>query len=270
MPRRIHAPPLATALALLSAIVASHAGADEVEAFRAKLGKWVETKQIISQEQSEWEAERETLRATRDLLRSEKKALEAEIAELEASNTQTDEERRDLLLQRGDHQRSTQALEEEIRGLEEAVLAITPRLPEPLGARLEPLLVQIPEDPENVRVPLGQRLMNVLGVLSQAERFNGTATFVGETRAVEGDQKIQVRTLYWGLGQAIYVDAQGTLAGIGRPGRDGWEFSNDPDLADDARMLLDIYEGNTDIIEFVEIPVEIQRDLVAANEAEAP
>jgi hypothetical protein len=127
-----------------------------------------------------------------------------------------------------------------------------------LQKKLELLLVQIPDDPENTRLPLGQRLMNVLGVLAQAEKFNGTATFLGETRAVNGEQKVQVRTLYWGLGQAIYVDARGETAGIGRPGPDGWEFSNEAGLADDAKLLLDIYEGNVDVIEFVKLPVEIR------------
>jgi hypothetical protein len=100
--------------------------------------------------------------------------------------------------------------------------------------------------------------MSVLGVLAQAEKFNGTATFVGETRAVGGDQKVQVRTLYSGLAQAVYVDSQGETAGIGRPGSDGWEFTDDPDLADDAARFLDIYEGNVDAIEFVELPIEIR------------
>ncbi len=258
----------AAALALAAGALAPSAQAqNRVDDFRVKMSKWVETRQLISQEQSDWEAEKETLRATRDLLAQEKEALQVEIEELEASNTQTDEERRDLLLRRGDYQRAARALEDEIRAMEEAVLAVGPQLPEPLQKKLELLLVQIPEDPENTDVPLGQRLMNVLGVLAQAEKFNGTATFVGETRAVEGDQKVQVRTLYWGLGQAIFVDAQGRTAGIGRPGPSGWEFVNDPELVDEARLLLDIYEGNVDAIEFVPLPVEIQEGLLATADA---
>jgi hypothetical protein len=230
----------------------------EVEVFRAKTEQWVETRQLISQEKTEWEAERETLRATRDLLKQQRGALAAETAELEESNTASDDERRDLLLERGDYQRASRALEERIRALEEEVLELAPRLPEPLQEKLELLLVQIPADPAKATAPLGQRLMNVLGVLAQAEKFNGTATFVGETRAVGGDQKVQVRTLYSGLAQAVYVDAQGETAGIGRPGSGGWEFTDDPELADDARRFLDIYEGNVDAIEFVPLPIEIR------------
>jgi hypothetical protein len=230
-----------------------------VEVFRAKTEQWVETRQLISQEKTEWEEDREILRATRDLLEQQREALAAEIAELEESNTASDDERRDLLLERGDYQRAARALEERIRALEEEVLELAPRLPKPLQEKLELLLIQIPTDPATDAPPLGQRLMNVLGVLAQAEKFNGTATFVGETRAVGGGQKVQVRTLYWGLGQAVYVDATGENAGIGRPGADGWEFADDPEFADEARRLLDIYEGNVDAIEFVRLPIEVRR-----------
>jgi Protein of unknown function (DUF3450) len=229
-----------------------------VDAFRAEMDKWVETRRIASEEKTDWEVEQQTLRATRELLTQEKEALEAEIAELEQSNTASDEERRDLLLQRADYQSAGNALEEKIRAMEEEVLALAPQLPEPLQKKLEPLLVQIPRDPASTKLQLGQRLMNVLGVLAQTEKFNGTATFVGETRAVKGDQKVQVRTLYWGLGQAIYVDSKGDIAGLGHPGAKGWEFSEEPALADDAKRLLDIYEGNVDLIQFVKMPVEIR------------
>ncbi len=255
---------VALGLLVLSAALAAPRPASAQESvgdFRAKLSKWVDTQQLISQEQNEWEVEREELKATRDLLAQQKQILELEIKELEESNTQADDERRDLLLERGGYQRAANTLEEQLRAMEEGVLAVAPTLPQPLQDKLELLLVQIPEDPERAKLPLGQRLVNVLGVLAQTEKFNGTATFVGETRAVKGDKKVQIRTLYWGLGQAIYVDAQGEVAGVGRPAPEGggsWEFVDDPDLVDEARLLLDIYEGNVDTIEFVRMPVEIR------------
>jgi hypothetical protein len=229
-----------------------------VTELRTKLEKWVETSQILSEERSEWEAEREILKGTQKLLRQQKESLEAEIAELEASNTATDEERRDLLLRRGEYQRAGRTLDDEIRLMEQGVLALAPRLPEPLHRNLEPLLVQIPEDPETTRLQLGQRLMNVLGVLAQVEKWAGTATLVGETRAIDGGPKVHVRTLYWGLAQAIYVDSQGQTAGFGRPGPDGWAFAASPELVEPAAQLLDIYEGNVDVIDFVSLPVEIR------------
>jgi len=247
--------------ALLAGCSALAAGAglaaSSADGFRAKLEKWVQTRQIVSEEKTEWDAEKATLQDTKSLLAEQKKLLAAEIEELEASNTQSDEERRDLLLELGGHQSYVAENEAEIRTLEESILALAPRLPEPLQDKIELLLVQIPKDADQPGPQLGQRLMNVLGILAQAEKFDSTATFVGETREVEGGEQVQVRTLYWGLGQAIYADTRGKSAGIGRPGDAGWEFSNQPEIADEANLLLDIYEGNVDTIEFVEIPVEI-------------
>ena len=181
-----------------------------------------------------------------------------EVEEIEASHTGAEQERNELLLRRGDYQRLSMSLGGELANLERQVLALVPQLPAPLQKRLEPLLVQIPEDADRTTAPLGQRMMNVLGVLGQAEKWNNTATFVGETRAIKGEQKVQVRTLYWGLAQAFYVDAQGETAGIGRPGDEGWVFEDDPSLASRAELLLDIYEGNVDTIAFVPLPVEIR------------
>ena len=229
-----------------------------VEAFRAKMEKWVETRQLISRERSDWEADRETLRATRDLLKQQKSALESSIQELETASSQDDEERRTLLLRRAELQESRPVVAERVRAMELEARDLAGRLPAPLVRKLEPLLVQIPDDPEHTGVGLGQRLMNVLGILAQAEKWNGTANLAGETRDMGNGEKLHVRTLYWGLGQAIYVDERGEHAGIGRPGEEGWEFSAQPEIADDADLLLDIYEGNVDTIEFVQLPVRIQ------------
>ena len=234
-------------------------GEESADAFRTKMTKWVETRQILSSERSDWIVEKELLESTRDLLRQERDDLRASIKELQEEDAGADEERRQLLLKRADFQRSAEALKLRIRELEQEVLAVAPLLPEPLRDRLELLLVQIPEDPEKTEVALGQRLINVLGVLAQAEKWNSTATFVGETRAVgSGDKKVQVRTLYWGLGQAVYVDNSGEVAGIGRPGVDGWVFDDDPAIASDAKLFLDIYEGNVDTIAFVPVPVDLK------------
>ena len=231
----------------------------DVAAFRTKMQKWVEARQILSEERAQWLVERESLEATRELLRRERDDLRAEIREFEETGADASEERRELLLERAEYQRSNELLEADIRRLEEQVLAIAPQLPDPLRERLELLLVQIPEDPNNSRVALGQRLMNVLGVLAQAEKWNSTATFVGETRPVGDEgQRIAVRTLYWGLGQAVYVDTQGEVAGIGRPAPGGWTFVDDASLGEHAQLFLDIYEGNVDTIAFVPVPVEVE------------
>lgn len=250
---------LCSAITLVPMAALAESDDASISAFRSKMEKWVESRKILSEERADWLVEKESLAATRELLRRERDDLRSEIKEFEESGADASEERRELLLQRAEYQRAAELLEAEIRRLEERVLALVPQLPDPLRDRLDLLLVQIPEDPNNTRIALGQRLMNVLGVLAQAEKWNSTATLVGETRPVGPDgQRIQVRTLYWGLGEAVYVDTQGQVAGIGRPGPEGWSFVDDAALADDAKLFLDIYEGNVDTIAFVPVPVEVE------------
>jgi hypothetical protein len=254
-------PLIALVLAVLALDAGAEPGADaSVAAFRAKMARWVEARQVLSAERADWLVEKETLQATQQLLRRERDELRAQIDEFAKSDVGADQERSDLLARREALQGGFATLETEIQELERQVLAIVPGLPEPLQARLEPLIVQIPTDPASGRkVALGQRLMSVLGVLAQAEKWNGTATFVGETRPIgEGGEQLQVRTLYWGLGQAIYVDSHGEIAGLGRPAETGWQFVDDRSLAADAKLLLDIYEGNVDTIAFVPVPVELR------------
>ena len=230
-----------------------------VQAFRSKMEQWVETRQILSEERANWLAEKESLEATRDLLARERDSLRTEIKEFEESGADTDEERRELLLERAELQRSAASLRGDIAELEVVVKELAPQLPDPLQKKLELLLVQIPEDPESTKVPLGQRLISVLGVLAQSEKWNSTATLINETREVGGpDDQRAVRTLYWGLGQAFYVDRTGTIAGVGRPSVDGWDFLDVSGVEEDTALLLDIYEGNVDTISFVPMTVEIR------------
>ena len=229
------------------------------EGVRAKVEKWAEASQVASKEAADWRVEKETLRATRDLLRQERDALKKEIEELQTSGAGVSAERQELVLKGQAFDAKASVLGDKIAMMEAQVKAIVPSLPAPLTEKLEPLLIQIPEDPASTRMSHSARLMNVLGVLSQAEKFNSTATFVGETRSVDGsDRKVSVRTLYWGLSQAIYVDAEGKVAGFGRPTEQGWRFEVDPAVTAQAASLLDIYEGNTDDIEFINFPVDIR------------
>ncbi|MEZ4331631.1 MAG: DUF3450 family protein [Myxococcota bacterium] len=256
--------PSAVPAAALVAVVATSPLAGRAESaradadvYRAKMEQWVETRQILSEERSDWLVERESLEATRDLLRDERKALQEQIAALKQTDAGASQERDDLVAKRDAFRSSNEVLEGKVAQLEASVRKLVPQLPEPLQKRLEPILVQIPTHPETAKVGLGQRLVNVLAVVAQAEKWNGTATFVGETREVGEGQKVAVRTLYWGLAEAIYVDKQGELAGVGRPTPTGWQFTDDADLADSAKEILDIYEGIVDRIAFVPVPAEI-------------
>lgn len=230
----------------------------QIEQTKSKLELWVESRQILSKEHSDWIVDKDYLQQSISLLESELENLEATIQEIEAANTAASSERFTLLGERGNMQESFDVSAEYITQLEAATLELCKHFPKILLDRLERLIVRIPQDPENAKLSLGQRLQNVVGILTQAEKFDKSATYAGETRELSSGTKVQVRTLYWGLAAGFYVDIIGEKAGIGKPGAEGWVWTEHNNIAAEIKQFIDIYEGNTDLIEFVSLPVSVQ------------
>jgi hypothetical protein len=223
---------------------------------RNLLDKWVETKQIISKEQSDWEIEKSLLSDTRALLASEVERLESELDDLKASSTASDEERTSLSSEKEALKKASEVVSSSIGNLEIKIKEILPFLPSPLIEKIRPLIRRLPDDPKNSDLSLGQRVQNIVGILSQADKFNTTITASSETRAFEEGKVVQVTTVYWGLAMAYYVDDSGEYAGIGIPTKEGWEWPLVEGIASEIKSLVDIYEG-TGEIRFIQAPAKI-------------
>ena len=99
-------------------------------------------------------------------------------------------------------------------------------------------------------------VQNIVGILSQADKFNTTVTLTSDARAIDSGKTVQVSTIYWGLAMAYYVDDSGSYAGIGYPTADGWEWPQINDAGPQIKQVLEIYDGIADI-QFVELPARI-------------
>ena len=122
--------------------------------------------------------------------------------------------------------------------------------------KIKPLIRRLPHDPDSKTLSLGERVQNIVGILSQADKFNTTITAVSDSREITENKVVEVRTLYWGLAMAYFVDSSGEYAGIGFPGKDGWEWPQIEGSGPSIQQLLGVYEGNEDI-QFVEVPARI-------------
>jgi hypothetical protein len=243
----------------------------EVATTVRKIDKWVETRRAISERESEWASEKEALRNTRDLLRQRVEDLRADIEALEVSSDQTATEQSELVETRARLQRETGKLTERVTAMESRVEALAAFFPEPLTERLSPFLSQIPENPEETEAQLGQRYLNVLGILGEVERFNATTTLVGDDRELPSGERVAASTVFWGLAFAYSSDSQGQQAFFGSPTTSGgWTFTPQEGHATDARLLLDIAEGNTDEINFVLLPVSLTEIRPSADSADTP
>ncbi|HKK18275.1 MAG TPA: DUF3450 family protein [Opitutales bacterium] len=229
----------------------------KIEATKDTLQEWVETRQIISKEKADWKVEQSIFTDTVALLGSELERLNTELQEMEASATAADEERAKLSEEKEKLSAASSVVEAHIGDLETQMKAVIKTLPEPLVETIKPLIRRLPEDPSDTSMALGERVQNIVGILSQADKFNSTITQTSESREIDEGKTVEVRTLYWGLASAYYVDASGEYAGVGYPTAEGWEWPRVDDAGGAIKRLIDVYEGSEGI-QFVTVPATIK------------
>ncbi|MGB0333873.1 MAG: DUF3450 family protein [Opitutales bacterium] len=240
----------------LSLVPLSLTAQNQVSETRSILEEWVETRQIVSKERADWVIEKSILGDTVALLTKELERLNKALEDLEASATAADEDRTKLAAEKERLTAASAVVEGNIGALETQLKRIIKSLPEPLVEKIKPLIRRLPDNPEETGLSLGERVQNIVGILSQADKFNTTITQTSDSRELESGKTVEVRTLYWGLAMAYYVDASGSYAGIGFPGAEGWEWPQVEGKGAEIKRLIDVYEGVEDI-QFVEVPAQI-------------
>lgn len=227
------------------------------EAVRSVLQEWVAAKKLVSEEQESWAVEKVLLGDTIEVLRAEKELLESQISNREEASLAAQTEREELSLQRESLETAASELDETLARYEEQLAAWVPSLPSVLQEELAPLIRRLPEAGESVsELGLGRRLQAVVGILSQVDKFNSFLTYRRELRTV-GEQTREADTLYFGLGGAIYADAEGVVAGYGRPGPEGWTWEASPENAEAILQVIASYKGEIPAT-YVALPLSVE------------
>jgi len=229
-----------------------------IEATRETLTKWVETKQLISKEKSEWASGKDILEDRVRLAEAETTTVRDKLKEISAAVAEAQKKRDELATQNDKLKATAEKSKAMVIAAEKKLRPLIPQLPEPLREKLKPIIARFPEDSEKSTASMAERLQNVLGILDQASAFNSTVASVKELRTFPDGTRAEVTTVYLGLSQAYYTNREGTLAGIGHPGPDGWIWK--PDNANGKKILLAVHilEGKEKGATFIDLPVKIQ------------
>ena len=229
-----------------------------IEATRETLTKWVETKQLISKEKSEWASGKDILEDRVRLAQAETTTVRDKLKEISAAVAEAQKKRDELAAQNDKLKATAEKSKAMVIAAEKKLRPLLPQLPEPLREKLKPIIARFPEDSEKSTASMAERLQNVLGILDQASAFNSTVASVKELRTFPDGTRAEVTTVYLGLSQAYYTNREGTLAGIGHPGPDGWVWK--PDNANGKKILLAVHilEGKEKGATFIDLPVKIQ------------
>jgi len=229
-----------------------------IDSTRETIAKWVETKQLISKEKSEWSSGREILGDRVRLAEAETASVREKLGEIELAVAEAQKKRDELSAENEKLKATAEKVKARIVVLEKQLRPLLKMFPDPLREKLKPILARFPEDSEKSTASLAERLQNVLGLVDQGNAFNSTITSVKELRTFADGTRAEVTTVYLGLAQAYYTNSEGTLAGVGHPGPEGWVWS--PENAQGKQILMAVHmlEGKEKTAAFINLPVKIQ------------
>lgn len=223
---------------------------------RDEMKEWINIQKILSEERSEWKVEKAVVEDMVRVLEQENDDLSERIELGKSAVSTADTKRIELEAARDELRAATGSLETALPALEASVKVLYEKFPEPLKDTVSPLYNRLPVAGASTRQSLSERLQTVVGILSQADKFNSVITDVSENRDLDSGSVI-VQTIYFGLGGAIYADPAGETAGILVPTPSGWESRETPEHADAILAALDVYASLSEAA-FVELPVSIQ------------
>lgn len=255
IPKRL----LITSMAVFGFALSTGNAAEQTdpEVTRTYLEKWVELRTLISQEENEWRADKETITNSIDLIKSEMEGLDNRIEEAKKSQSFAEEQRQKITLENEELREAASAVRDQLAPLEAQILQLAQFFPRVLRTQVELLEQRIPRAGAPTRASAGERLQNIVGILSQVEKFNRTVTIDSDTQTLPNGDNARVDTVYLGLGAAFYVDGKGTYAGVLTPAQGEWKSTPRPELAGRIRSIVDIYRKD-ELARFVPVPIEIK------------
>jgi hypothetical protein len=249
--------PIAGLAVVAFASAAEPVGRAQIDGVRDTMGKWVETRRVISKERQEWVLGREMLDERIKLVEREIASLREKIDQARTNIDEADTKRAELT-EDNDRLKSAGAwLTDVTTDLEARTAALNRQLPDPIRERIKPLSQRLPDDPNETKLSLSQRFQNVIGILNEINKFNRGIEVTSEVRTLADGSVAEVTALYVGLGQAYYTGANRTVAGVGRPGQDGWVWQPSGDAAAAVADAVAILK-NEQVASFVPLPITVQ------------
>ncbi|MEY5012418.1 MAG: hypothetical protein RLZ22_129 [Verrucomicrobiota bacterium] len=222
------------------------------EELRNSVREWVETKRKIQQEENDWKRDLEVLQNYKEGLEKEIADLTEQIKDAKNRKSGADQESLNQSAQRDRYMAAKSEMANIVRGFEESLMTKIPSFPPPLAKEakvaqgIEDLKRDMSLPTEKRGENLSKRLLNVVNLLTEAEKFQQTVHVRSELHKDKHGKEFNMQVVYFGLAVAYAVNEDGSLALVGRPTSKGWKFEEREDLADDISKLLAATTGESE------------------------
>ncbi|MDF1823975.1 MAG: DUF3450 family protein [Verrucomicrobiales bacterium] len=215
------------------------------------LQEWVRTKQLISQEASEWESEKATLNELNEIRKRETEQLNEFIEGAEVRIKEIATQRAAFEKEEAELKEWRRKLSATITPLERELLKLIPTFPYPLRLEVAEAITQL-EARDSSR-PLQHRTRDLLSLMQAYWSFHEKLTLDTEIREIDGIKR-EIEVLYFGMTQAWYVDKSGKHSGVGSPTPTGWVWKEEPSIASTVKRAIDM-QTRLEAPGFVRLPI---------------
>ncbi|MEX1049731.1 MAG: DUF3450 family protein [Akkermansiaceae bacterium] len=248
------------ALALSLPAIAQDTTVSPTEDLRTSVREWVETMRKKQVEENDWARDQEVLKNYQEGLEKEIADLKQQIADAKTRKAGADQDSLHQSDERDGYAAAKDELSGIIRRLEENLAAKLPLFPAPLLS--EPKVSQGIEDLQrDLKLPVerrndgvSKRLLNVINLLTEAEKFQQTVHLRPELHKDAEGREFNMQVIYFGLACGYAVNEDGSFALAGRPSADGWKFDDRLDLAQEIQSLVSATTGDLDAA-FIQLPL---------------
>lgn len=231
-----------------------------VEKSDEAMAAWLETSLLLSREKADWKALRATLEDRIALMESELAGLRQRTETAREEGARTAEEINTLEQEKDSLLRVSNQLAQDVAALEASLRAFLVKAPGPIRERVRPLSQRLPADSANATASTSERFQNVVGILNEMGKFGREISLASEIRDAGDGVQVEVTTMYLGFGQAYYVNPERGIAGVGRPGTDGWVWNMQPDIAAAVQQAIAIYRNELPAA-YVRLPLEVRTSI---------
>jgi len=213
--------------------------------------QWVQTEKLLGKEKADWLREKEHLSDLLGLYEKEMKLLSEELAEI-ASADQDDEKKVKL-------EKDIAGYDAERRKLRVYLLELKPRVQAVVKRFPEPLKQQISETTDALNAATSDKsardiLMPIISIVEAANSFN-SGIFRTSQKVIVGGEDWQAEVMYLGLSRAYF--SVGEKSGVGVPGANGWEWSQNDELTEQIKQAMSVYDKTTQP-ELIALPLKVK------------
>ncbi len=226
-----------------------------VKETRKLIEEWVGVEKLVSEEASDWKAEKASLSDLAAALRGEIEELDENLAESDEEAAGVSRQRAELNDRKATAENATARLLQGVRELERELITALPAFPAPLRDRLVSYREKLTNKEKRSTLPLRERLETCVAILQAAHLFHQAVNLEKQEFSLDDGRSREFQVLYFGLSRAYFVNEAGSVAGYGTPTASGWKWTRADSLAAEIRKGA-LIRNKRALPAFLQLPVQ--------------